>query len=752
MQDDSTRLSKPLKMHGLLSGIHSCWLSNGGEEYASGVLYFAQDGISANERVLIISSEERLVELQEILHPILPDSEDLELASIEEVLISPGEIDPNEMVKRLREMRYEALADGYRGFRIFLDMSWLSGQRSGVNQVARLCTRIDTLLLEDNVQLLAYYDRRIFSPTRLLDILPLYQHVVLKGVVSENVYYAAVEDRLKRHRHEAILDHVLNQLEPNSKKGKHQSSSELDPVGAENALRMLKAIIDSMGDGVIVTNEVGDLLLINKSASAILGYAKSDEPMAQRIRTIGNFLPDRVTPYPLDELPITKAIKGESVDQAEIFIKNDRRPQGVWVSTTGRPLLSPEGELRGGVVVFRDISEQKKAETEKELFEAQMWQTQKLESLGLLAGGVAHDFNNLLMGILGNAGMALTACEDSENRARIENIKTTAVRLSDLTNQLLDYSGQGSYAKGAVELNSLVEELFSLLQPVVSKKAKVAMELTEGQLVTKADATQIRQVVMNLVTNASDALGNEPGLIKIRTGIQWASREYLERAFLHEGLPESDYVFVEVSDTGVGMPPEMLKKIFDPFFTTKTRGRGLGLAAVLGLVRRHKGAMFIDSEPGVGTTFRVLFPEAQIIASEPTTENFDSDLSTGTVLVVDDEDVVRNVAKQILEHSGFTVLTAASGREGINVFKNESPTIDAVLLDMSMPDMDGKQVFEELLMVSPDARVVLSSGYTEIETLDQFPEQSLSGFLQKPYAPEVLVNKLQQVIRRSGIK
>ena len=288
----------------------------------------------------------------------------------------------------------------------------------------------------------------------------------------------------------------------------------------------------------------------------------------------------------------------------------------------------------------------------------------------------------------------------------------------------------------------------ALLRTVVSKKANITCDFAEDLPLVKADATQVRQIVMNLITNASDALGENAGDISIRTNQMIADHEYLEQAYLAESLDGGLYVYLEVQDSGCGMDFETQAKIFDPFFTTKVKGRGLGLAAVLGLVRRHFGALRVESRPGLGSIFRVLFPACAAVelAEEDLTVAFDGFCGSGKVLVIDDEEIVRTVAKEMLEGVGYEVLLAANGAEGIQIFQADSESILAVILDMTMPDMNGVEVFRELRQCKPEAKVIISSGYSEHDMLKLFRDGAAAGFLQKPYMPKMLISKIREVI------
>ncbi len=274
----------------------------------------------------------------------------------------------------------------------------------------------------------------------------------------------------------------------------------------------------------------------------------------------------------------------------------------------------------------------------------------------------------------------------------------------------------------------------------------------------EGDATQLQQVIMNIIVNASDAIGEESGSVMVTTGAAWFDVSSLAETWTEEQLPEGQYVYIDVHDTGSGMDKETLSRIFDPFFTTKFTGRGLGLAAVLGTVRGHKGGISVESVPSVGTTFRILFPAGPDAASTGTsreetiapaqTEDTERDdgHADGTVLLVDDEATVRQVTQQMLERAGFSVLTASDGLKAIDTYRKNSDDIVCVLLDLTMPNMGGEETLKRLLRIRPDVRVIMSSGYGELEIVERFADQGLAGFIQKPYLSAKLITKLREVL------
>jgi PAS domain S-box-containing protein len=378
-----------------------------------------------------------------------------------------------------------------------------------------------------------------------------------------------------------------------------------------------------------------------------------------------------------------------------------------------------------------------------EASEAESRHVQKLESIGVLAGGIAHDFNNLLHVVLGNADIALSHLPRSTPaREPLEEVVRATLRAADLTRQLLAYSGKGAFVIRHLDLSSEVREMATLLRTAISKQAVLAWELAPELPAVSADPTQIRQVVMNLITNASDALGEEGGTITLRTGVVH-SRDLKDERFGEGAEPaQGSYVYLEIADTGIGMIQDTLNRIFDPFFSTKFTGRGLGLAAVMGIVRAHNGLIRIRTEPGQGTSFRVLFPR---VSGRARKEEVPSSMrsgwrGSGTILVVDDEEGVREVAERMFQEIGYHTIAARDGREALDILRSTEDEITGVLLDLSMPHMGGQETLRHLRETHPDLPVVMMSGYTEQVVAEQLGEPSHStGFLQKPFVAEDLV-------------
>lgn len=392
-----------------------------------------------------------------------------------------------------------------------------------------------------------------------------------------------------------------------------------------------------------------------------------------------------------------------------------------------------------------------RGEAERHRLQTQIQHAQRLRSIGVLAGGISHDFNNLLVGILGNAGLALRRLPDeSPLRHTIQQIESAGLRAADLTQQLLVYAGEGKAVRKPLNLSSLIEEITAMLKTSLDGANTISFHLAPDLPAVLADPGQIRQVIMNLLTNASDALKGNPGTVTVTTGTVEISRVEMGNSVLHDDRPGGVHVFLEVSDTGSGMSEDIQEQIFDPFYSTKLRGRGLGLAALLGIVRSHHGAIFLDSQPGSGTTFRVLFPVSKRPVEEVTKPRDDreSRQSAGTILVVDDEEVVRELAHSVLDEAGFEVLTAADTAEAIAIVGRRSDTLKAVLLDVAMPQGNGPALMKEIHAMRKDLPVILSSGYSPEEVHRRYggAEGAEAGFLQKPYRPGELLDMVQKVL------
>ncbi len=405
----------------------------------------------------------------------------------------------------------------------------------------------------------------------------------------------------------------------------------------------------------------------------------------------------------------------------------------------------------------RDISDQKRAEEERLNLERNLLHTQKLESLGVLAGGIAHDFNNLLAAILGNLDLTLFRLDPaSPGIPGIKKAIQACRRASDLTQQMLAYSGKGVFQLREIDLDRLVEENIELLRTTVPKTITLKTGTTNDLPLVNADPGQIQQVVMNLITNASEAIGETPGTIVVTTGVQECDEALLKRSRLPDKPPPGRYAYIEVSDSGCGMDQEAQNRIFEPFYTTKFTGRGLGMSAVLGIIKAHNGAILMYSEQGTGTTFKVFLPVSKgprvARREEPAPPELPEARSgyTGTVLIVDDEPSVREICVDYVGNFGFDTLNASDGVEAVEVFRRHADDIALVILDLTMPRMDGVAAFRELKRIRPFVKVIASSGHAPQTTAQSFPDQKPDAFLQKPFDMQTLELKIRETLAGAG--
>ena len=417
-----------------------------------------------------------------------------------------------------------------------------------------------------------------------------------------------------------------------------------------------------------------------------------------------------------------------------------------WISSHGRVYFEGEGDSRRAVRFVGVNMEFTERKREQEALQ----QAQKLESIGLLAGGIAHDFNNLLVGVVGNASLAENMLPHGNPAAEIlECIVKAGEQAAHLTRQMLAYAGKGRFVVEPVNLSGLVRDTTPLIQSSVSKKIAFSFRLASGMPPVESDPSQMQQVFMNLALNAGEAIGDRTGVISVATGEVTLDSTPIDGQLGAWRIAPGRYAYLEVRDTGCGMHPGATAKIFDPFYTTKFQGRGLGLAAVAGIVRAHKGAIQVWTAPGEGATFRVLLPAmAAVPEGKAAPAQPEGDLrGKGIVLVVDDEPVVRDLAKRSLERQGYQVLVADNGPSAVEIVRTDGDGIRLVVLDLSMPGMSGEETLAEFRKLKPDLQVVVSSGYSQAEAMRLFHGARVSGFIQKPYTVQQLAKEVKLALK-----
>ena len=536
-----------------------------------------------------------------------------------------------------------------------------------------------------------------------------------------------------------------------------------------SVINQLNVILDSISSAIALVID-RKIIWTNPAAEKLFGYSGAE---LQGCTT--EILHSSRKAYEDFSSQVYLELGRQGYSRGEIRLRK-KDGEKVWClySTT---FVNAEDPSQGIIVAVEDIQAQKDAWEREQRLQEKMQHAQKLESLGVLAGGIAHDFNNLLMGILGNTELCLMKLEpESPLRKYIDRVRSASEKAADLTAQMLAYSGRGHFIIEPVNLSTVVSEMSELLDSVISKKARIVFKLDERLPAVRGDVSQMRQVVMNLIVNASEALEDRPGDIVVSTGVMEVDAAYLQKVYFDHEAGPGKYVWLEVSDTGTGMDSRTVSRIFEPFFTTKFSGRGLGLAAMLGIVRGHHGIIRVDSKPGRGTTVRVLFPlydamqqimlerdikenpaERESAGSVPVADQAEVDqqaesmvLANRRVLMVDDDDEVRDVARKLLENLGCSVVAATDGQDALDIFRVGYQSIDVVLLDLSMPDISGEEVLQQMRSIDPGACIVLSSGYSEEESIGAMEPGSADGFVHKPYTVSELVGVMTAALLKSG--
>ena len=520
------------------------------------------------------------------------------------------------------------------------------------------------------------------------------------------------------------------------KRGIERRTGELAAVTSE-----YKDILDHMQDIYFRTNLEGELVWISLACNQMLGYPR-DQLLGTQMGKLFFRASDR------DQfLKALDASKG-GLQGYEMRLRHSNGSE-IWTEVNAQYYRHEEEIIAGVEGNVRNISERKVAEQKSKELTGQLQQAQKMESIGVLAGGIAHDFNNLLVGVMGNAELAIMDTpESAETHQYLQQILKASKRGADLVGQILAYSGKGHFAMGYQNLNTIISDISELLSSAIGKQTELELHLMDELPFVYGDKNQLTQLVMNLMTNASEALRGRPGSIRLETGINRLTENDLSRMYISTGLKADDYVYLKVADTGCGMDEETQKRIFDPFFTTKTNGTGLGLAALLGIVNGHKGTLALQSAPAKGSCFTVYLPMVSIAqpkyllsADQPADQQLSD---SATVLVVDDEEAVRKVASGFLEHAGMRVLTANDGEMCVEIFRQHADAIDLVVLDLTMPKMNGEEAFHAIQSIRPDVPILLSSGFSETEAVARLSRYGLAGFIRKPYLRKHFIGEIRR--------
>jgi PAS domain S-box-containing protein len=508
----------------------------------------------------------------------------------------------------------------------------------------------------------------------------------------------------------------------------------------------LRQVIDITPHFLFVKDREGRFTLVNQAVAD--AYGTTVEDLIGKTDADFNPNADQVESFRRDDLEVMDTLQEKFIPEEAITDANGRTR---YLQTIKRPLVDEDGVARRVLGVATDITALREANEERSQLEAQVQHAQKLESLGILAGGIAHDFNNLLAGILSNLDVLRRRVPGAAEDKAMDLARSASERAAELCAQMLAYSGRGHFQLEAVDLNPAVRAMEELLGTSVTT-AEIEYDLAERLPTIDADPSQVKQIVMNLVINASEALDDKPGTIRVATRSATVEDGEVLDGITMDALPAGEYVVLEVEDDGPGMTPEAAMKAFEPFYSTKGAGRGLGLAAVLGIVRGHRGAIRVDPRPGGGARFRVWIPVGSLPrrSEPPGAELPSSSVAPSRVLVVDDEPIVREAIREVLELEGVEVLVARDGEEALEILRAEADWITGVLLDLSMPRRSGDEVLREIRTCHRDLPVVLMSGFDQAESANSLRDVSANGFLKKPFDAESLLSVVHTMNRRAG--
>jgi PAS domain S-box-containing protein len=731
---------------------HLCSIYENQQDHFAVAVPFIRIGLERHEKCLYITDAESLEAVRAAMLAggidvaSALDSGALTLATKDQTYMRLGRFDPDWMFSYWRDAAEQARREGYDSLRATGETEWVVRGGPGLERWMEYECRLTHAMAESNAFALCQYNRNLFPPALILDVIRTHPVVIYRLTVCRNFYFVPPEEFLGEDPAANEVERLLTNVRERERLDDelHRAHAELEQRISERTQELreheewLRLAQHAAGLGITDWNAGTGLARHSDELFRIYGLSPAD----------GTFTFEQwIESVHADDRAAVRESFAAALEEHRCWEGEFRivRPDSTirWIAAKATIFFGEDGAAVRVITTQMDVTERRRAE------EAH-FNAQKLNSIGLLAGGVAHDFNNILTGILGNASMLL---EDSsagpDGRApdsRVQAVIDAAQKAAELTRQLLAYAGKGQFVVEELDLSEVVRDMSGLLRSAVPKSIALQMDLAGRLPAVTADACQMQQILMNLVTNAAEAIGDQKaGTIVVTTG---AGVPAPDSSGAETGMAGGEYVYVQVSDTGCGMDDATKAQIFDPFFSTKFTGRGLGLAAVSGIVRAHGGGISVASAPGAGSTFRVsLRASGGYPRTHRESTGFHASV-TGAykLLVVDDEECVRDVAREALIRHGYDVIFARDGQEAITVFEREAGEIDLVLLDLILPRLNGAEVLEKIRRLRPHARVLVTSGHSAQEAQRLCSAHGAQAFLAKPYTAERLVRAVGSVI------